>query len=217
MRPALAVLAAASLSVCLAAEKPKPAAPKKAEQVPGTYARIKTSKGELLVRLLSDEAPNTVANFVELAKGERPFKDKDGRWVARPFYNGLTFHRIEPDQLVQGGCPKGDGTSGPGYKFEDEISDKLKFDKPGLVAMANAGADTNGSQFFVTLAPAPQYNNRYSIFGEVVAGLDVAKAISQMPVRGAGGRSAIHLAKSPVVMKSVTIEEIKAEAKEGKK
>ena len=222
VRAAMALLTAGCLSVCLAGEKPKPKAgpakalpktaapkpkpkPKPAKLEPGTYARIRTGKGEVVVRLLVDEAERTVENFVELAKGERPWKDRQERWVARPFYDGLTFHRIEKDSLIQGGCPKGDGTGGPGYEFDDEISDERKFDKPGLLAMANSGRDTNGSQFFLTLAPMPHLNTRHTIFGEVVRGLEVVKAISAMAVK-AGASPGIHLAKSPVVIRSVAIE-----------
>jgi peptidyl-prolyl cis-trans isomerase A (cyclophilin A) len=196
--------------------KPKPEPPKEQKLEPGTYAHVKTAKGEIVVRLLADKAPKTVANFVELAKGERPWKDKDGRWVAKPFYNGLTFHRIENGvlKLILGGCPKGDGTGGPGYKFEDELGDDLKFDKPGRVAMENSGPNTNGSQFFITLDAAPSLDKRYSIFGEVVRGLDVAEAISKMPAEARGtGDDAVHVAKEPVAIQTVEIKELKAEEK----
>ena len=220
-RLALAGLAAAGLSVCFAAEKPKapkpkPAAPKQVELAPGTYARIQTEKGTIVIRLFVDKAPETAKNFIELAKGERPFKDSEGRWVQRPFYNALTFHRIEDGalKLIQGGCPTGDGTGGPGYRFDDELDDALTFAKAGVVAMANSGRDTNGSQIFITCAPAVGLNNRFTIFGEVVQGLDVVATISKMPARPSGpGRSAIHMAEKPVVMKSVTIDEIKADEK----
>ena len=191
---------------------PKAEAPKEEKLAPGTYAHLQTAKGEIVIRLLADAAPKTVANFTELAKGERPWKDKDGRWVAKPFYNGLTFHRVENDvmKLIQGGCPKGDGTGDPGYKFDDETADKLKFDKPGVVAMANSGPNTNGSQFFITLAPAPGFDGRFTIFGEVVKGLDAAEAISKMPATAKGtGEADIHVAKEPVAIQSVTIETVK--------
>jgi len=219
-RLALAALFSWLPLALVGAEAPKEKAPAKAEApkeeklAPGTYAHLKTAKGEIVFRLLEDKAPKTVANFVELAKGERPWKAADGRWVAKPFYDGLTFHRIENDtlKLIQGGCPKGDGSGGPGYKFDDETDEKLKFDKPGVVAMANSGQDTNGSQFFITLAPAPTLDKRFSIFGEVVRGLDVAEAISKMPSEAKGaGPNAIHLAKDPVAIQAVEIETIKAE------
>ncbi|HUT33005.1 MAG TPA: peptidylprolyl isomerase [Planctomycetota bacterium] len=198
------------------AETPKAEAPKEVKLSPGTYAHLKTAKGEIVFRLLADKAPRTAANFVELAKGERPWKAADGRWVAKPFYDGLTFHRIENDtlKLIQGGCPKGDGSGGPGYKFDDETDEKLKFDKPGVVAMANSGSDTNGSQFFITLAPAPSLDGRFTIFGEVVKGLDVAEAISKMPSTAKGtGDKAIHMARAPVAIQTLTIETIKEEPK----
>lgn len=199
---------------------PGPAAAQEAQLPPGTYARLKTAKGEIVIRLLDDKAPKTVANFVELAKGERPWKTSDGRWVAKPFYDGLTFHRIENDvlKLIQGGCPRGDGTGGPGYKIDDETDDALKFDRPGVVAMANSGPNTNGSQFFITLAPAPSLDKRFTIFGEVARGLEVAEAISQMPSEPKGaGAHVTHAAKAPVVIQSVTIESVKgAGARQGK-
>ncbi len=223
MRPvALAVLLAVwavSLSAAEApAQKapPKADAPKEEKLPPGTYARVKTAKGEIMFRLLADAAPKTVANFVELAKGERPWKDKDGRWVAKPFYNGLTFYRVENDtlKLIQAGCPKGDGTGGPGYKLEDETPKDLKFDKPGVVGMEKAGSDAHGSQFFITLAPAPSLDGKFTIFGQVVRGLEVAEAISRMPSTAKGaGTDAIHLAKDPVAIQSVTIEVVKEEPK----
>ncbi|HPD15366.1 MAG TPA: peptidylprolyl isomerase [Planctomycetota bacterium] len=204
----------------LAAEAPKEKAPPETQPpkherlAPGTYAHLRTAKGEIVFRLLDDKAPKTVANFVELARGERPWKAADGRWVAKPFYDGLTFHRIENDvlKLIQGGCPKGDGTGGPGYKFDDETDETLRFDRPGVVAMANSGPNTNGSQFFITLAPAPALDKRFTIFGEVVRGLDVAEAISQMPSEPRGsGANVTHVAKEPVVIQAVTIETVKDE------
>ena len=209
-RTLLAALSAVSLSVCLAADAPKAAPPAKpAKLEPGTYARLQTAKGEIVIRLLTDKAPNTTRNFIELAKGERPFKDQKGRWAQRPFYNGLTFHRIEDGdmKLIQGGCPKGDGTGGPGYQFDDEIDRDLKFDKPGIVAMANSGRNTQGSQFFITCAPA-KLEPKYTIFGEVVAGLDVVEAISQMPAKESPGSRGIHTALQPVVMESAVIQEV---------
>lgn len=207
------------------APKPKPApkakptpAPKPETLGPGTYALLKTAKGEILIKLQPDQAENTVANFLELARGERPWKDKEGRWVAKPFYDGLTFHRIEKDKLIQGGCPKGDGSGGPGYQFDDETSDTLKFDAPGVVAMANSGRNSNGSQFFITLAASPAFDGGYTIFGKVVHGLDVVRAISQMPAKPSGrGPSSVHLARKPVTIKSVVIQEVKAKPEKPEK
>lgn len=213
----LTTLALAGLSVCSAGEPAEPKPPEKpAELEPGTYAHIQTAKGEIVFRLLTDEAPKTTANFIRLAKGERPFKTPEGRWVQRPFYDGLTFHRVEDGalKLIQGGCPKGDGTGGPGYQIDGEIDDTLTFDEPGMVAMANSGRpSTAGSQFFITAAPATDLNRRYTLFGKVVRGLDVVEAISKMPAKAKrSGRTALHLARDPVVMTSVTIEEVEPEA-----
>lgn len=123
-----------------------------------------------------------MANFVGLATGKKAFRDpKRGKWIKRPFYNGLTFHRIIPRFMIQGGDPKGNGTGGPGYTFKDEIVRGLLFDRPGRLAMANAGPNTNGSQFFITTVPTPWLNGHYSIFGEVVEGEDVVEKISQLP------------------------------------
>jgi cyclophilin family peptidyl-prolyl cis-trans isomerase len=227
----LAACLAAVGSLALAAEAPKPKpkarakaaaakAPKKAETKtapdpetlgPGTYALLETEKGNILLRFFPEESPNTVANFVELARGERPWKTQKGVWVARRFYDGLTFHRIERDELIQGGDPKGDGTGGPGYKFDNEQSEKLDFSEAGRVAMANSGRDTNGSQFFITLKPTPQYDGKHTIFGEVVHGLDVVRTISRMPATG----RRIHKARKPVAMKKVVITVVEPKTEEG--
>lgn len=198
------------------AEAPKGEAPKEAKLDPGTYAHLKTAKGEIVFRLLEDKAPKTAANFVELAKGERPWKTPDGRWVAKPFYNGLAFFRIENDalKLIQAGSPTGDESGGPGYTLGDEVDKELKFDKPGVVAMWSSGSTTSGSQFFITVAPAPSLDGRHTIFGQVVRGFDAAEAISTMPTSPKGaGDAAIHVAKEPVAIQSVTFETIKEEAK----
>ncbi len=167
----------------------------------GTYARFETSEGNFLIRLFEQDAPKTVANFVGLAEGTiDPATGKPGQ--SKPFYNGLTFHRIIADFMIQGGDPRGDGTGGPGYKFADEISPKLKFTKKGLLAMANAGPNTNGSQFFVTLVPTDWLNGRHTIFGEVVEGMDVVEKIGKVKT-GRGDRPV-----QPVVMKTVSIERV---------
>jgi cyclophilin family peptidyl-prolyl cis-trans isomerase len=148
--------------------------------VPMTYATFDTSAGTFKARLFDDEAPNTVANFVGLATGSKEWTDPaSGKPAARPFYDGLIFHRVIDGFMIQGGCPEGSGRGGPGYKFADEFGAGLKHGKAGLLSMANAGPNTNGSQFFVTLAPTPWLDNRHAIFGEVVEGMDVVQAIGK--------------------------------------
>ena len=128
---------------------------------------FKTSKGTFTVQLFDKQAPVTVANFVGLARGLRAFKDpKTNQWVKRPFYDGLIFHRVIPGFMIQGGDPLGVGIGNPGYKFEDEIAPDLKFDKPGQLAMANAGPATNGSQFFITEGAPQHLTGRHTIFGQ---------------------------------------------------
>src|SRR6201985_388244 len=147
----------------------------------GTYAIFETSQGDIVVRLLEKEAPNTVANFVCLSEGTKEFtNERTGKKEKRPFYDGLVFHRVIPDFMIQGGCPEGSGRGGPGYKFADEFHASLKHSKPGLLSMANSGPNTNGSQFFVTVAATPWLDNKHSIFGEVVEGYDVVEKISKV-------------------------------------
>lgn len=144
----------------------------------GLYARFATSAGTFVVRLFEKDTPNTVANFVGLAEGTKAWKDPvTGESRSTPFYNGLIFHRVIADFMIQGGCPNGNGMGGPGYKFEDEFAPHLKHSKAGILSMANAGPHTNGSQFFITLVPTPWLDNRHSVFGEVVEGMDVVTAI----------------------------------------
>lgn len=150
-------------------------------------AILHTSFGDIKVHLFSNYAPRTVKMFTELVKGEKEFVDTaTGRTVARPFYTNLTFHRVIPGVLIQTGCPFGNGRGGPGFTFEDEISPMLKFDKPGMVAMANEQAegkpvkDSNGSQFFITLREMPEWDKNSTIFGEVASGMDVVNKISQV-------------------------------------
>ena len=143
---------------------------------PGTYARVATSEGEFTVRLFEQQAPKTVANFVGLAEGTKdPATGKPGQ--SKPFYDGLVFHRIIAGFMLQGGDPQGDGRGGPGYTFTDEFDPTLRFDRAGLLAMANRGPNTNGSQFFITLAATEWLNNKHTIFGEVVSGYDVVQKI----------------------------------------
>ena len=135
------------------------------------YAAFDTTEGSFKVKLFADLAPNTVNNFFSLA---------DGTKTGKPFYDGTIFHRVIPDFMIQGGDPEGTGRGGPGYKFADEFHPSLKHSKPGLLSMANAGPNTNGSQFFVTVAATPWLDNRHSIFGEVTEGYDVVEKISKV-------------------------------------
>ena len=167
-----------------------------------TYANFETSMGTIRVRLLPSEAPKTVENFIGLAKGTKEWTDPaTGEKVKRPLYDGTIFHRVIPEFMIQGGDPLGNGTGGPGYTFEDEFQSGRKFDKPGLLAMANAGPNTNGSQIFITEIATPWLNNRHTILGEVVEGMEVVRAIARVD-RGPNDRP-----KSDVVLESVTIEE----------
>jgi peptidyl-prolyl cis-trans isomerase A (cyclophilin A) len=171
---------------------------------PGLYAVLETSLGEITCVLFRDKAPKTVDNFTGLATGTRQFTDPVTRQPSkRAFYDGLIFHRVIPDFMIQGGCPLGSGTGGPGYKFEDEFSPSLKFDKPGKLAMANSGPGTNGSQFFITVAPTAWLNNHHTIFGEVVKGYDVVEKISKVP------RARQDKPTTPVVLTAVKILEAK--------
>ena len=154
----------------------------KAPLPPGEYAEIETSMGTIVCQLFPSSAPETVANFVGLAEGTKSFIDpRTGTQVKRPFFDGLIFHRVIKNFMIQGGDPLGNGTGGPGYQFKNEVDPTLHFDHKGLLAMANAGPDTNGSQFFITVAPTTWLDGNYSIFGQVVAGQDVADKISEVP------------------------------------
>jgi peptidyl-prolyl cis-trans isomerase A (cyclophilin A) len=134
------------------------------------------------VRFFDKDAPRTVENFVGLAEGKKAWTDpKTGRQVRRPYYRNVLFHRIIPNFMIQGGDPTGTGMGGPGYKFADEFNPKLRHNRPGIVSMANSGPNTNGGQFFITVAPYPSLDDHYSVFGEVVEGLDVVIAISKLP------------------------------------
>jgi peptidyl-prolyl cis-trans isomerase A (cyclophilin A) len=149
------------------------------------YATFKTSMGDIVVQLFEEKAPKTVANFVGLASGTKEWTDpKTGEKVKKPLYNGTIFHRVIPGFMIQGGDPLGNGTGGPGYRFEDEFHPDLRHTKGGVLSMANAGPNTNGSQFFITLAPTLHLDNRHSVFGEVIKGQVVVVAIGAAPRDG---------------------------------
>lgn len=170
---------------------------------PGTYAVFNTSLGSFTIRLFEKEVPNTVANFVGLATGEKEWTDpKTGAKSKKPFYNGLIFHRVINGFMIQGGCPEGSGRGGPGFRFADEFNPALKHTKEGILSMANAGPNTNGSQFFVTLGPTPHLDNRHSVFGEVVSGMDVVRKIGSTPC-GAGDRP-----RTDVVINDLQIQKV---------
>jgi peptidyl-prolyl cis-trans isomerase A (cyclophilin A) len=174
-----------------------------AAQAAKQTATIETSEGTIVCELFADQAPNTVANFVGLATGTKEYTDpRTGKQTKGKFYDGLTFHRVIPGFMIQGGDPKGDGTGGPGYKFNDEYP-KAKFDRPGRLAMANSGHNTNGSQFFITVANDEFLNDGgpYVIFGQVIKGQEVANAISKFTDDPRSG----HPTK-PLIIKHITIQ-----------
>jgi peptidyl-prolyl cis-trans isomerase A (cyclophilin A) len=161
--------------------------------------------GNIVCRLLDKEAPKAVANFRGLATGTKAWKDPTtGRLKHTPLYSGTTFHRVIPGFMIQGGDPTGTGTGSPGYKFEDEINPNRKFDRPGILAMANSGPNTNGCQFFITVAPAEHLDGNYSVFGEVVSGQDVVDAISKVP------RDSADNPNEPVKIRAIAIRTVKA-------
>ena len=172
---------------------------------PGLYAIFDTTLGEVTCELFPDKAPITVHNFVGLTNGEKESLDpKTQERTRRRFYDGLTFHRVIPGFMIQGGCPLGTGTGGPGYKFQDEFTEDLGFDRAGRLAMANAGPGTNGSQFFITVGPTSWLDNHHTIFGQVVKGQDVVEKISKTP------RDRSDRPKTPVLINSLNIVEVKS-------
>ena len=167
------------------------------------FATLKTNSGPIEVKLFPNHAPKTVANFTELAEGKREWVDpRTGEKTSAPLYDGTTFHRVISGFMIQGGDPLGTGTGGPGYRFADEFHPELVFDRPYLLAMANAGPGTNGSQFFITVGPTPHLNRKHTIFGEVAdaASREVVDKIASVRT-GRGDRPV-----EPVVLQSVTIE-----------
>ena len=166
-RTTMMKILALSAMVAAAALAPFAAKPAEAAEAARQTAVFETNYGTFKIELYNDLAPNTVKNFTDLA--------------GKGFYDGLTFHRVIDEFMIQGGCPKGNGTGGPGYVIKDEFGKGLRHDKPGVLSMANAGPDTGGSQFFITLVPTPWLQNHHSIFGKVVKNYDVVEALSQVP------------------------------------
>ena len=166
------------------------------------YAHFTTSEGKFTARLFETEAPNTVANFTGLAEGTKDWTDpRTGRKVKQPYYDGTIFHRVIDEFMIQAGDPLGQGTGGPGYTFGDEFHTKLRHDKPGLLSMVNRGPNTNGGQFFITLDATPWLDNKHSVLGEVVEGMDVVKKIGGTPTSKPGDRPL-----KPIAVESVKIE-----------
>jgi peptidyl-prolyl cis-trans isomerase A (cyclophilin A) len=167
----------------------------------GTYAVFTTSEGNFTVRLFDQEAPKTVENFVGLATGTKEWTDpRSNKKVKQPYYDGIVFHRVIDGFMIQGGDPLGQGIGGPGYSFADEFHPKLRHNKAGILSMANRGPNTNGGQFFITLGPTPHLDDRHSVFGEVVEGMDVIKKIGSTKTDGRDRPV------TDIVIKSVKIE-----------
>lgn len=181
------------------------AAPITLNQPAGLYAVFETTLGRIVCRLLPEKAPVTVRNFVELAQGTKKWRNEaENKWEQRPYYNGLTFHRVIPRFMIQGGDYRGTGSGGVGYTFEDEFAPDVLFDRPGRLAMANRGPGTNGAQFFITVEPTPWLDRKHSIFGEVAEGQDVANAIANSP------RDVRDKPLKPVIVRRVEIVEIRS-------
>ena len=170
---AFSTLLSAPLGTAQAADDPKK------NLADGLYAKIDTARGTILLRLFYEKTPLTAANFVGLAEGQLPAYRGGKALPLKKFYDGLTFHRVIPNFMVQGGDPQGDGRGGPGYRFADEFVASLKHDRPGILSMANAGPQTNGSQFFITRVPTPWLDGKHTVFGEVIRGQDVIEATRQ--------------------------------------
>jgi peptidyl-prolyl cis-trans isomerase A (cyclophilin A) len=164
-------------------------------------AAFNTSAGDFEVLLFHQDAPKTVQNFIDLAEGKTAWKHPGtgDEQVGVRYYDGLIFHRVVPDFMVQGGCPLGDGRGHPGYRFKDEISDTLSHDAAGIFSMANSGPDTNGSQFFITLGPAPELDGKHTVFGRVTSGLEVVQGMAELE------RGLMDRPTEPVVIKGIDI------------
>ncbi|MHB1936185.1 MAG: peptidylprolyl isomerase [Acidobacteriaceae bacterium] len=173
-------------------------------QTPGTYAVFQTSQGKVVCRLHEKEAPKTVANFIELSEGNREWTHPTNNKKSKDkLFDGTIFHRVIPKFMIQGGDPAGTGFGGPGYKFEDETKGSPHgFNKPGQLAMANSGPNTNGSQFFITVAATPWLTGNHTIFGEVVEGQDIVEKISEVD------RDRSDKPRTPVVLETITIERV---------
>jgi peptidyl-prolyl cis-trans isomerase A (cyclophilin A) len=166
------------------------------------YAVFETSKGDITCMLYAKRAPITVANFVGLAEGSKTWiHPATGKMENKPLYSGTIFHRVIPNFMIQGGDPLGSGFGGPGYRFQDEFDDFLTFAGPGRLAMANSGPGTNGSQFFITVAPTPWLNGRHTVFGQVMSGMEVVEAITSVE------KDANDKPIEPVVLKRVLIKD----------
>ena len=166
-----------------------------------TYAHFDTTLGQFTVEMFDTKAPKTVENFTGLAEGTKEWRHpKTGERKKAPFYDGIIFHRVINGFMIQGGDPLGQGHGGPGYQFADEFHPDLKHDGPGILSMANAGPNTNGSQFFITLAPTPHLDRRHSVFGKVVKGIDVVQKIGAVPT------NAQDRPVTPVAINKITIE-----------
>ena len=184
-----------------------PSAMAQTKRKPGLYAIFQTNQGTIVCELYEKEAPVTVKNFVDLAEGTKEWKDpKTGQMKKTRFYDGLVFHRVIPDFMIQGGDPLGTGGGGPGYEFKNESAPNLNYDKAGRLAMANRGPNTNGSQFFITETAVGLAAKDYTIFGQVLEGLDVVKKIARVAkTPGNPERPA-----QPVVLQKLTIERVAA-------
>ncbi len=177
------------------------------------YATLQTTQGDIVIRFFAKDAPKTVANFVGLATGEKEFVDpKTGKPTKRPFYDGIIFHRVIPNFMIQGGDPEGTGRGGPGYTFEDEFQSGRGFDKTGLLAMANRGPATNGSQFFITTSNPTYLNNKHTIFGEVISGYENVVKIGEVQ-KGPMDRPVV----DQKIIKVTISEKAPAAKKDGKK